>query len=157
MSLVIFAWLWYALWKNKADGMLEKEEFQAKYGTLTEGLRLTSTLGIYWNLIVLIRWQLTSAILILLSNHPEVQILLLYGISVLNQCLILYSKPMPSKIDNIIAFLNEVLISFYLKILMLLTDFMGENKFNEQFGTCLIIIVMLSIALNFGKLIYSVI
>jgi hypothetical protein len=111
MSAVIVLSLWIVLRKNRANGTLGKPVFLERYGTLTTGLRVTRTIGTYWNIIILVRWQITAAIIILLSNFPAFQIQFLIGISLLNQCLIIHGQPMESKVDNIVAFLNEFLIS----------------------------------------------
>jgi hypothetical protein len=51
------------------------------YGTLTEGLNLRTQIGVYWNLIILVRWTMTNAILIIFRdyNYGEILSLLLFS------------------------------------------------------------------------------
>ena len=48
------------------------------------------------------------------------------------------------------------MVSGYLYVLLLLTDFWGENKFRETVGQCLVGVVSISIIVNFAKLTYNV-
>jgi hypothetical protein len=54
--------------------MLDKKKFKKRYGSLIEDLNLKTTIGVYWNLLVLIRWSLTNAILIVFRDYSSVQI-----------------------------------------------------------------------------------
>jgi len=63
--------------------MMNSKEFKVKYGVLTEGMRVTNWISTHWNLMILIRWVITSIILILLRNYNQFQIILLFIISVL--------------------------------------------------------------------------
>jgi hypothetical protein len=101
----------------------EEPEFIEKYETLTTGLNTDSIIGHYWNVIVLSRWSITSIILVFLRNHPEYQILTLYMISVFIQILIIKGRPMQDSTENKLLMFNEIMVSIYLYILLLLTDF----------------------------------
>ena len=68
---------------HREAGTLESDYFQERFGCLTDGLRISSFLGCYWNLFILCRWQLTNLILLLLMDHNEVQILTLWLLSVI--------------------------------------------------------------------------
>jgi hypothetical protein len=48
------------------------------------------------------------------------------------------------------------MVSAYLYVLLLLTDFWGENKFRETVGECLVGVVSISIIVNIAKLIYNI-
>jgi hypothetical protein len=68
---------------NRANGTLNSDYFIEKYGCLTANLRTSCFIGAYWNIIVMIRWTLTTAILILLRDSDELQILTLLLLSVI--------------------------------------------------------------------------
>ena len=50
---------------------MDSLEYKEKYGTLTEGLNTKTAIGTYWNVLILIRWLYTTAVLILLRDHCE--------------------------------------------------------------------------------------
>lgn len=45
------------------------------------------------------------------------------------------------------------MVSAYLYVLMMLTDYMGDNAFRIEQGTVLVVIIMTNVALNILKLI----
>jgi len=155
-SFLVIIWFWRVLWRINRIGMSDSGDFKDTYGTLIQGLRWQGTIGLYWNLLILLRWTVTNAIMIVLCNHPEFQIGLLLYISVIFQVLIIKGRPMPSIGENLVAFFNEIMISAYLYILIILTDFFGENHHREAQGTALLMVLGLSVTVNFGKFILSV-
>jgi hypothetical protein len=76
----------------------------------------------------------TTIILITLREFNQFQIIFLMIISVAFQGLIIWGKPMLTPLENKMAFINEIFVSAYLYILLLLTDFMGENNMREAYG-----------------------
>jgi hypothetical protein len=48
------------------------------------------------------------------------------------------------------------MVSAYLNVLMLLTDYTGENNYREQQGTALVAIIMTNVLLNFVKFFNSI-
>jgi hypothetical protein len=108
---------------------------------------------LYWKIMYLIRWVFTIIILILLKDYPNLQILILLVISYIMQGLIATSKPFESKLDNIFAFLNEVSASFYLYIMMLLSDSNGDTTSTqrESFGWALTILMCAVCLINLIK------
>ena len=42
-----------------------------KFGCLTEGLNKISFIGAYWNVLIMVRWTLTNAILLILRDYDE--------------------------------------------------------------------------------------
>jgi hypothetical protein len=120
--------------KYSALKQMNSEEFLSKFGALTEGLRVKGWVCQIWNILIMVRWVITCVVLITLRDYNDMQIIVLYIISVIFQLFIISGKPYDSSLENIISFINEVFVSFYLYILMLLTDFMGENNFRDQYG-----------------------
>ena len=47
------------------------------------------------------------------------------------------------------------MVSLYLYVLLLLTDFLGENPFRIKQGTALVVIIMTNVVLNFIKFFYG--
>ena len=47
------------------------------------------------------------------------------------------------------------MVSFYLYVLMMLTDYLGENEFRDEQGIVLVVIIMTNVGLNFLKLIQN--
>ena len=70
---------------HRAKGTIESDDFKERYGCLIEGLRTSCFIGAYWNVIVMIRWTLTTIILIYLRDFDELQILFLWLLSVYSQ------------------------------------------------------------------------
>jgi hypothetical protein len=56
--------------------------------------------------------------------------------------------PMIDKSDRRSAWMIEVSVSIYLYVLLLLTDFMEENKFRDELGWVLVIIIGSIVAIN---------
>jgi hypothetical protein len=80
----------------------------------------------------MIRWALTIAIMVFLNQNSVAQIFLLLVLSVIFQIIMVISNPMIDKSEQIITWLIEISVSIYLYVLLLLTDFMGENKLREE-------------------------
>ena len=89
---------------------------------------MKSLVGSYWNIIILVRWKMTNAVMLLISNYPAFQTQLLLVISVGFQCMILGGRPFIQLYDNLLALFNELMVSTYLYLLLLLTDFFGDNS-----------------------------
>jgi hypothetical protein len=80
----------------------------------------------------MIRWALTIAIMVFLNQNSVAQIFLLLVLSVIFQIIMVISNPMIDKSEQIITWIIEISVSIYLYVLLLLTDFMGENKHREE-------------------------
>jgi len=59
------------LYQKRKQDTLDSLEYKEKYGTLTEGLSTKTAIGTYWNVLILIRWLYTTAVLILLRDHCQ--------------------------------------------------------------------------------------
>ena len=55
---------------------------------------MKSIVGVYWNIITLVRWSFTILILVVLRDAPEWQIMLLLILSVLFQALFIRFRPL---------------------------------------------------------------
>ena len=62
-------------------------------------------------------------------------------------------KPYESKLDNIFAIINEASVSFYLNIMMLLSNSNGDTTSSqrESFGWALAILMCTVVLINFIK------
>ena len=163
LSIIILGICFYGVYASaeiirfhRATGSIDSEYFKERYGCLTEGLRTSCFIGAYWNIIVMIRWTLTTIILIYLRDFDELQILFLLFLSIYSQGLQLSYQPLDDKNENIIGVFIEFMVSAYLYVLLLLTDFWGENLFRELVGTSLVAVVSMSITVNFAKLAYNI-
>ena len=59
---------------------------------------------------------------------------------------------MKASLENKMIFFNEVMVSAYIYVLMILTDFFSEtNHLRENCGWGLILIMALTISVNFAK------
>jgi hypothetical protein len=104
----------------------DRKTFNAKCGTLIENLRAdNSTIAAYWNLLTLVRWLVTTIILILMKEHKEFQILSFLVVSVLYTALLIRGKPFEDSFKNKMSIFTEIVVSIYLYLLMCLTDFSG--------------------------------
>ena len=77
--------------------------------------------------------------------------------SIMSQGLMLVGKPRDSWRDNAIDFFIEVCVSIYLYILLVLSDFWGQNSFRDEEGWALVILVITVILINFLNLTFSTI
>jgi hypothetical protein len=80
--LVAISVLAKILKQQRGQDGLERAEYKEKYGTLTEGFSTKTAIGTYWNVLILIRWIYTTAVLISLRDHSELQIICLLIASV---------------------------------------------------------------------------
>jgi hypothetical protein len=120
----------YVIRINK--GSYHLEEFKFSYGAIIEGLNSNTIAGRYWNPLNMIRWALTIAIMVFLNENNVAQIFTLLVVSVIVQVIMLISNPMIDKREQRIAWIIEINVSIYLYVLLLLTDFTGENNLREE-------------------------
>jgi len=147
-SIVVFSKI---LKQARMNYEFKEPKFLERFGTLTEGLNTQTGIGTYWNVLILIRWILTTCVLIFLRDHCEFQILCLLISSITFQCLLLHGKPMPTSKENAVSVFNEFMVSLYLYTLLHLTDFFGENRYREEAGYALVGIILMSVAVNLLK------
>ena len=102
------------------------------------------------------RWSFTILILVVLRDAPEWQIMLLLIISVLFQALYIRSRPLLEGLENRISLFNELMISFYLYVLLSLTDFNTENPQRELCGLLLVITILMSAFVGFCKFFFLI-
>jgi hypothetical protein len=95
---------------------------------------------------------------VVLRDHYEFQIGLLLIISCLYQVLILVLQPLEGgPLENRLALFNELMVSSYLYLLILLSDFNYEDAFREEAGWGLLAVIFLSCFVNLGKFSFKVI
>lgn len=75
--------------KDKLDG----KEFKDKFGCITDGLRITNSVGRLWTVIMVSKWAVLGLILVFLRDYPQFQIFLLLFMTFINQQLLLTHKP----------------------------------------------------------------
>ncbi len=122
----VFA-IFLRLWKL-ASNMNDQTnlEFNSKFSPLLSDLRETTSnrIVIFWKALNLIRWLLTLIILTTLNSYPVLQMLFLIIFSLIQQILILKCHPYDSNLTNTITFINELSVSIYLYISLLLSDYL---------------------------------
>ncbi|TNV71996.1 hypothetical protein FGO68_gene11009 [Halteria grandinella] len=101
----------------------------------------------------MIRWLLTSIILVVLRDHSTTQIFLLLIISALSQWYLIYVRPLDTRLENTISLFNELMVSLYLYVLISLTDY--NDTLRDQAGAALLYIVLISFLANFLKLLFQ--
>ena len=52
------------------------------------------------------------------------------------------------------AVFNEIMVSIYLYIMLLLTDYQGENVFRDTEGHALLYLIIFTVIVNFSKVLY---
>jgi len=117
---------------------------------------MKSIVGVYWNIITLVRWSFTILILVVLRDAPEWQIMLLLIVSVLFQALYFRFRPLLEGVENSISLFNEFMVSFYLYVLLSLTDFNTENGQRELCGLLLVVTILLSTFVGFCKFFFLI-
>lgn len=145
MGVVVLA----GIIKGNTD-KLKSPQFKQRYGTaLTEGLTLKGLVGTYWVPLMLVRWSLMTAILVLPRDFYLLQILSLFVVSLVYQCLLLSESPYLHKGDTAMALFNEAAVAFYLYALLL----------NQTDLTSLLVAgtVLTSFTANLAKFLYELI
>lgn len=128
------------------------------YGAMVEDLSTKGFLGTYWLILIQVRWLITIAILVFSRDYNFIQLMSLLFISGTFQVLIILGKPMHSSLENGMALFNEVMVSVYIYMLFILTDFFAEtNLYREHCGWALILIMLSTISVNFFKFIAALI
>ena len=122
-----------------------------KFGALTDGLFMKKNcegLAGYWNFIILIRWSITIAIMILYRNYNAIQMMVLLLISIIFQALIILGKPFVNSQRNKTILFVEIMISLYLYNLMCLTEFTnGLEHVGIRFILSIILIGLLCLTI----------
>ena len=98
---------------------------------------------------------MTSLLLILVRDHPELQILLLIILSVGFQTLLIAVRPYNNLSDQRMALFNELAASVYLYIMMLLTDFWGDNTLRDKVGWGLLVFLSVVVLVNLAKVLWA--
>jgi hypothetical protein len=66
--------------------------------------------------------------------------------------MMVFARPLSDPGDMRIALFNEFVNSLYLYTDMLLTDFHGYDTMRDQFGSCLVVILGVTVGVNFFRL-----
>ncbi len=80
----------------------------------------------------LIRQLLTLIILTALNTYPTLQMQIFLIFSLVTQCLILTSQPYASKMLNTLSFFNELSVSIYLYLSLMLSDYLEYQFINTD-------------------------
>ena len=131
----VIASMWRILKKSDEEG------FNQKYGALRETDYLTSKIGLYWKVLINIRWVATIVILVALRGSFASQLLILLVISTLFQALHLYISRVT------VPFANEVAVSIYIYLLMALAS-TDEIQARNMLGWALVGVVGGAVGLN---------
>lgn len=105
-------------------------------------------MGIYWKVIVTLRWTATLLVIVFVRDHYEFQIMMLLVFSMLMQALIMGSRPMKESGNQNMSIFNEVATSLYLYVLILLTEFMGDTGLRDEVGWGLLVLVGAVVGIN---------
>ena len=110
------------IWRIIKKGMsnkTERENFDLKFGSLIEDQRAdASIIAAYWQLLTLIRWTITTAILVFAKDNCAAQILILLLVSIVYQVLLISGKPFENGFTNKMSLFTELLVSVYLYLLL---------------------------------------
>ena len=103
----------------------------------------------YWKFLTLVRWTITTAILIFLKDHNEFQILLLLIVSLIYSCFLIRGRPFESSFENKMSLFTEIMVSVYLYMLLCLTDFMGKaSLIRDALALTLVYIIGFAVFIN---------
>ncbi|TNV87201.1 hypothetical protein FGO68_gene17738 [Halteria grandinella] len=149
---------------------LKSPQFVSKYGTILEGIRsfkkkkltITQNIALYWNAITIARWGISIAIFVFLKDLASLQVILLLSISLLFTLLIAFIQPF--SIDdqrgqgasfvmneNYFKLLNEIFVTYYLIVLLMLTDITTDIELRAIFGMIELGIVVTCVLTNILK------
>ena len=96
--------------KHHAANTLETQYFKDNYGTIIQGLNLYSFIELYWNIIIIIRWTITIAVLVSLRDYVSLQIIILRVTSFTVMILVIAGCPNDNMTDNYMALFNEAMV-----------------------------------------------
>lgn len=103
----------------------------------------------YWKLLTLIRWTITTIILIFVKDYNEFQILLLLIVSVVYSCLLIRGRPFEEGFENKMSLFTEIIVSVYLYLLLCLTDFMGNaSSIRDALALTLVYVIGFAVFVN---------
>ncbi|TNV86906.1 hypothetical protein FGO68_gene1169 [Halteria grandinella] len=109
------------------------EELQAGLRTQKQQMGIK-----YWRIFLIIRQSAVLTIMVLLRSYAQLQIMMLLMISLIFQILTISLWPFSNKEDNLMQLLNEILISAYLYLCILLTPFNEESVMRDGIGWLLL-------------------
>lgn len=145
------------IYRHRKAGTLESTYFKNNYGTLTEGLNLNHTTGLYWSICVQLRWTLTIVILVSLRDYLTLQIFSLILLSMFTQALIIKGWPFDENADHYLSLFNEFMITSYLVLLLGMSDWtLRTIYYRYQLSWSLLGIVFLTVVVNFIKTGYMI-
>jgi len=58
---------------------------------------------------------------------------------------------MTDRLEYLLTLFNELMVSFYLTLMLLLTDFYGRNPFRNEVGWALFFVVVFTVTVNLIK------
>ena len=90
----------------------------------------------------------------MLRDFSNAQILLNIGLSWLFQIIIVRGRPLHDGFENAMLLFNEMMVSFYLYVLISLTDYNDDDTLFDNCGIALLSIVMISFVVNFAKFVF---
>ena len=97
----------------------ERKNFDLKFGSLIENQRAdANAIAAYWQLLTLMRWTVSTAILIFVKDRCLAQIILLLLVSILYQILLIIGKPFVNSFDNKMSLFTEIMVSVYIYLLL---------------------------------------
>ncbi|TNV87074.1 hypothetical protein FGO68_gene14905 [Halteria grandinella] len=151
------------IYSYQREGSLTTPKFQERFGTLLDGLNVEnykSPLIPYWNVITVFRWGIQISVFVFLKDAPAIQIIINLIMSQLFTILVVYLKPFSSaskqatwvKVDpNDFKVLNEVLVTYYLIFMLLLSDITIDYDLRIAFGMVELAIIGLCVLSNLLK------
>ncbi|TNV87158.1 hypothetical protein FGO68_gene6251 [Halteria grandinella] len=126
---------------------LKSVAFQESYGTLIQGLRvrvrakkIREKVTPYWNVIAMVRWGASIVTFVFLKDAPAIQIILNIMLSLLFTILTAYIKPFESGTanssinENSFKIFNEILVTYYLILMLMLTDITTDQDLRKIVG-----------------------
>jgi hypothetical protein len=100
-------------------------------------------------LLTLVRWTLTTAILIFVKDHNEFQIITLLITSLVYSALLISGRPFEEPLENKMSFFTETMVSLYLYLLLCLTDFSGQaDLIREPLALMLVYVIAFTVLVN---------
>lgn len=135
---------------------VDSADFKQRYSTLVDRLSSKSLLALSGQVVSMLRLLISVIIIVLLRAYPAVQILSLLALATVYQFYLLRVRPYEEPRDNAMALINEALISAYLYVNMVLTDFNTKGLYREQAATLLLGILLASIGINLLDMLYRI-
>ena len=132
----------------KHQNFIKSEEFQQRYGSLTQNVELSRFEGLAFSFYFLVRRLTFAYTIVYLNRSIVIQVLAIDALSTGLLAYFFMGRPMVDKLNNFIQVFNEMFILICAWSLFLFTDYVPDPKLRHSFGESYLYIIAFNFATN---------